>query len=150
VTNGLQVPPLSSVDGSRFLTREAGRSSISTSLTTHYWWELTAQGLNRRAVPVDSNPTKQVFSPNGQRLAAAGARKVSVWDLPSAHALLTLTQAVDEMAFDWEGQRLAIAPRKTLHVYDLGSGQQLWKSPWLHDLEAASIQWSRDGVFLVT
>jgi WD40 repeat protein len=69
-----------------------------------------------------------VFSPDGKRLASAGAdERVKVWDAQTGQETLSLkghTRCVNSVSFSPDGKRLASASfDQTVKVWDAGMGQ---------------------------
>ncbi|MDX1665079.1 MAG: protein kinase [Candidatus Promineifilaceae bacterium] len=65
-------------------------------------------------------PIGQVLlSPDGTRLAAAGADRVGVWDVLSGRELFTLPGGAGRIAFAPDGDRLLAANAEALRIWDL-------------------------------
>jgi WD40 repeat protein len=90
---------------------------------------------------------RAAFSPDGTRLALAGAAEVQVWDIETGHRLATMrghNGAVTSLGFTPDGSRLASSSDDgTVRLWDAATGQPLALVPSLD-----GVQWlafSRDG-----
>jgi WD40 repeat protein len=145
------MPPVWSDDGSRFLTLESPAAGGGAPPAQARLWVHTPNGLQSRSVPFDGRLTNLVvLSRNGQRLAACSRSEWAVWDLESGGRLLSATQEVSAAAFDPSGQSLAAASSNIVQLWNLTTGRPWLEEPWRHATAVASVEWSRDGKYLVT
>lgn len=94
------------------------------------------------------------FSPDGKKLAAAGAdRAIRVFDVESGKLLLTIEDHADwilDLAFSPDGTKLASASRdKTSKVFDVEKKESLVTFP-AHAETVYSVAWSPDGKLIAT
>jgi hypothetical protein len=100
------------------------------------------------------NVTAVAFSPDGKRLATAGAdHTAKVWDAESGKELLTLcghSDKVSSVAFSPDGKRLVTASEDhTAKVWDAESGKELMSLRG-HSDKVSGVAFSPDGKRLAT
>ncbi|MFN8612208.1 MAG: serine/threonine-protein kinase [Vulcanimicrobiota bacterium] len=93
------------------------------------------------------------FSPDGQRIVSASARRVQIWDLQGQpQSEVVLGDLVRQAIFAPDGQRMAVACLdKTAQIYSLGASLKPELNPPVrHELGICEVAFSPDGRLLAT
>ncbi|ULE33460.1 nSTAND1 domain-containing NTPase [Mycobacterium sp. IDR2000157661] len=143
-----------SPDGNHFVS---GGMEAANNGTVRLWDANTGQLVKATTIG-DAEPVvwAVTFSPDGQRIAAAGAD--GVIQLMDAHSLEKSGQAfrghedtVAGLAFSPDGRKLASASRdETIRLWNVESGQQTGDALTAHTDDVDSIAYSPDGQRIVS
>jgi WD40 repeat protein len=131
-----------SPDGRRFAVIEGDRDWV-------WVWDVP-DSKNTRTIKAHPGPVRAVsFSPDGRRLASAGADgTVKMWDVATGQEMLTLERGhpsgISRVAFSPDGRRLASSSSDgTVKMWDVATGQETraLEEDYHRGLLGRSIRW---------